>query len=197
MAIKVKAVERNVSFEKNSEKWAYVLQTDLYNRLSDAKVIQEAALRSGISKGAINAAWDAIGEVIKAWATEGHSVAVPGLGTMRFGLRSKSIADVNLVGSDLITMRRVIFTPNVDIKEELKKTSINITCYDRNGQLVKRVTSSDDGTVEDNENDNQGGGTTTGGSGSGTGTGGGDNTGGTGGNTGGGGDNGSGEGLGG
>ena len=200
MAIKVKAVERNVSFEKNSEKWAYVLQTDLYNRLSDAKVIQEAALRSGISKGAINAAWDAIGEVIKAWATEGHSVAVPGLGTMRFGLRSKSIADVNLVGSDLITMRRVIFTPNVDIKDELKKTNINITCYDRNGQLVKRVTSSDDGTVEDNENDNQGGGTTTGGSGSGTsgtGTGGGDNTGGTGGNTGGGGDNGSGEGLGG
>ena len=197
MAIKVKAVERNVSFEKNSEKWAYVLQTDLYNRLSDAKVIQEAALRSGISKGAINAAWDAIGEVIKAWATEGHSVAVPGLGTMRFGLRSKSIADVNLVGSDLITMRRVIFTPNVDIKDELKKTSINITCYDRNGQPVKRVTSSDDGTVEDNENDNQGGGTTTGGSGSGTGTGGGDNTGGTGGNTGGGGDNGSGEGLGG
>ena len=156
MAIKVKAVERNVSFDKNSEKWAYVLQADLYNKLSDAKVIQEAALRSGISKGAINAAWDAIGEVIKAWATEGHSVAVPGLGTMRFGLRSKSIGDVNKVGSDLITTRRVIFTPNVDIKEELKKTAINITCYDRDGKLVKRVTSSDDGTVEDNENDNDG-----------------------------------------
>ena len=151
MAIKVKAVERNVSFDKNSEKWAYVLQADLYNKLSSTKVIQEAALRSGIAKGAINAAWDAIGEVIKAWATEGHSVAVPGLGTMRFGLRSKSIADVNKVGSDLITMRRVIFTPNVDIKEELAKTSINITCYDRNGDVVKRVTSSDDGTVEDNE----------------------------------------------
>ena len=151
MAIKVKAVERNVSFDKNSEKWAYVLQADLYNKLSSTKVIQEAALRSGIAKGAINAAWDAIGEVIKAWATEGHSVAVPGLGTMRFGLRSKSIADVNKVGSDLITMRRVIFTPNVDIKEELAKTSINITCYDRNGDVVKRVTSSDDGTVEDPE----------------------------------------------
>lgn len=48
MAIKVKAVERNVSFDKNSEKWAYVLQADLYNKLSSAKVIQEAALRSGI-----------------------------------------------------------------------------------------------------------------------------------------------------
>ena len=140
-----------IPIDKNSEKWAYVLQADLYNKLSQSKVIQEAALRSGIAKGAINAAWDAIGEVIKAWATEGHSVAVPGLGTMRFGLRSKSIADVNKVGSDLITTRRVIFTPNVEIKEELAKTSINITCYDRNGDIVKRVTSSDDGTVEDPE----------------------------------------------
>ena len=166
MAIKVKAVERNVSFDKNSEKWAYVLQADLYNKLSSTKVIQEAALRSGIAKGAINAAWDAIGEVIKAWATEGHSVAVPGLGTMRFGLRSKSIADVNKVGSDLITMRRVIFVPNVDIKDELKRTSINITCYDRNGELVKRVTSSDDGNIEDNDggDDNPGGGDNGGGS---------------------------------
>ena len=161
MAIKVKAVERNVSFDKNSEKWAYVLQADLYNKLSQSKVIQEAALRSGIAKGAINAAWDAIGEVIKAWATEGHSVAVPGLGTMRFGLRSKSIADVNKVGSDLITSRRVIFTPNVEIKDELAKTSINITCYDRNGDVVKRVTSSDDGTVEDPENGEENGNGTT------------------------------------
>ena len=152
MAIKVKAVERNVSFDKTKEKWAYVMQAELYNKLSQSKVISEAALRSGISKGAINAAWDAIGEVIKAWATEGHSVAVPGLGTMRFGLRSKSIADVNKVGSDLITTRRVIFTPNMDIKEELQKTSINITCYDRNGVVVKRVTSTDDGNIEDPEN---------------------------------------------
>ena len=143
-----------------------MLQADLYNKLSQSKVIQEAALRSGIAKGAINAAWDAIGEVIKAWATEGHSVAVPGLGTMRFGLRSKSIADVNKVGSDLITTRRVIFTPNVEIKDELARTSINITCYDRNGNVVKRVTSSDDGTVEDPEggDDNPTGGGDNGGS---------------------------------
>ena len=166
MAIKVKAVERNVSFDKNSEKWAYVLQADLYNKLSQSKVINEASLRSGITRGSINAAWDAIGEVIKAWATEGHSVAVPGLGTMRFGLRSKSIADVNKVGSDLITTRRVIFTPNMEIKDELKKTSINITCYDRNGEVVKRVTSTDDGEVEDPEDDNPGGGGGNGGSGS-------------------------------
>ena len=149
MAIKIKAVERNVSFVKGEEKWAYVLHADLYNRLSQTKVIQEASVRSGISKGSINAAWEAIGEVIKAWATEGHSVAIPGLGSMRFGLRSISVADVNKVGSDLITSRRVIFTPNSTIKQELANTPVNITCYDRNGNLVKRVTSSDEPSVEE------------------------------------------------
>lgn len=149
MAIKIKAVERNVSFVKGEEKWAYVLQAELYNTLSQAKVVQEAAIRSGISKGAINAAWEAIGEVIRAWATEGHSVAIPGLGSMRFGLRSISVADVNKVGSDLITSRRVIFTPNSTIKQELANTPVNITCYDRNGNLVKRVTSSDEPSVEE------------------------------------------------
>lgn len=113
-----------------------------------------SALRSGIARGSINAAWDAIGEVIKAWATEGHAVAIPGLGSMRFGLRASSVADVNKVGTSLITSRRVIFVPNTEIKEELAKTSINITCYDRNGEIVKRVTSSDEGNVEDNEDDN-------------------------------------------
>ena len=158
MSIKVKAVERNVSFDKNVEQWAYVMQAELYSKLSQSKVIQEAAMRSGISKGSINAAWDAIGEVIKAWATEGHSVAIPGLGSMRFGLRATSVSDVNRVGSGLITSRRVIFTPNVDIKEELARTSVSITCYDRNGNIVKRITSTDEGNVEDPENPTPGGG---------------------------------------
>ena len=152
MATKIKAQERNISFQKGVEKYAYVLQADLYSKLSRAKVINEASLRSGISKGAINAAWDAIGEVIKAWATEGHSVAIPGLGSMRFGINATSVEDVNKVANSLITSRKVIFTPNVDIKQELKNTSISITCYDRNGNLVKRVTSTDDGTIEDPEN---------------------------------------------
>ena len=158
MSIKVKAVERNVSFDKSKEKWAYVMQPELYSKLSQSKVINEAAMRSGISKGSINAAWDAIGEVIKAWATEGHSVAIPGLGSMRFGLRATSVSDVNRVGSGLITSRRVIFTPNVDIKEELARTSVSITCYDRNGNIVKRITSTDEGNVEDPENPTPGGG---------------------------------------
>ena len=175
MAIKIKALERNISFQKGVEKYAYVLQTDLYSQLTQAKVINEASMRSGISRGAINAAWDAIGEVIKAWATEGHSVAIPGLGSMRFGINATSVEDVNMVAGSLITSRKVIFTPSSDIKQELKNTAISITCYDRYGNLVKRVTSTDDGTIEDPENPSGGtpsGGTPSGGSDSGSGSGG-------------------------
>ena len=145
MSIKVKAIERKLKFEAGEDgkyEYRYVLQADLYNKLTQAKVIQEASLRSGISKGAINAAWDAIGEVIKAWATEGHSVAIPGLGSMRFGLRSKSVRNVNDVAAKLITSRRVIFTPSSEIKAELNSTSVAITCVDRDGKVVKRVTAS-------------------------------------------------------
>ena len=122
----------------------------------------------------MQACWDAAGEVIKAWATEGHSVALPGLGTMRFGLRSKSVDDVNKVKTSLITSRRIIFTPDVDLKDELKNTSVVITCYDRNGVEVKRVTSSDDAEVEDPET--TGGNTQNGGTNEGDNTNTGDNT---------------------
>ena len=157
MALKVKAVERNIKFTKDENDpgvWRYVMQPDLYIALNQAKVIREAALRSGVSQGVMKACWDAAGEVIKAWATEGHSVALPGLGSMRFGLRAKSVAKVEDVKTSLISTRRIIFTPTQDLKDELANTSIQITCYDRNGDVVKRVTSADAGTVEDNDNEN-------------------------------------------
>ena len=142
MTIKVNAVERKLKFEAGENgkyEYRYVMKAEMYNKLTQSKVISEASARSGISKGNLNAAWEAIGDVVCTWATEGHSVAIPGLGTMRFGLRSKSVTNVNDVASSLITSRRVIFTPNVDIKNELKNTGIAITCIDRNGNVVKRV----------------------------------------------------------
>ena len=158
MALKVKAQEKLQKIGTHAGKYRYVMMPELYTSLSQDKVIKEAALRSGVSKGIMQACWDAAGEVIKAWATEGHSVALPGLGTMRFGLRAKSVASAEEVKAGLISTRRIIFTPTVDLKDELASTAIQITCYDRTGKEVKRVTSTDPGTVEDPENENQNGG---------------------------------------
>ena len=188
--IQIKAKQQNVSFEKNVEKLAFVLSAHLYNTLASDKVIEEAAKRSGMSIGVIKAAWDAAGEVIRTWATEGHNVPLPGLGSMRFSVRSKSVQNVEDVKTSLITARRVIFTPSKEVKDELQATKIAITCYDKDGNIVKRVTSADTNDVEDNEEGGQqnGGGTNEGGSTGGN-EGGGDNGGDNGGNNGGGGGN--------
>ena len=183
MAIKVIAQLREVKLGKNPGK-KFVMRPDLYVPIAEKKVFQEAATHSGISAGVIKAAWDAAGEVIRTWATEGHSIPLPGLGTMRFGVRSKAVEKLEDVKANLISVR--------------------ITCLDEDGNVLKRVTSGDSGDIEDTENTENGssqseatngssaGTENGGGSGSGSGSNTGGNTSGdnNGGNTGGGGDGG-------
>ena len=157
MAIKVIAQKREVKLGKNPG-MKVAVRPDLYTPIAEKKVFAEASTHSGISAGVIKAAWDAAGEVIRTWATEGHSVPLPGLGTMRLGVRSKAVADLEDVKTSLISVRRIIFTPNTDLKEELKNTSIQISCLDENGNVLKRVTSGDNGEIEDNENGGENGG---------------------------------------
>ena len=157
MAIKVIAQRRVLKIGKNPGAKKFVMRPDLYIPIQEKKVFQEASTHSGISAGVIKAAWDAAGEVIRTWATEGHSIPIPGLGTMRFGVRSKAVENLEDVKTGLITTRRIVFTPSVEVKEELQATSIQITCLDEDGNVLKRVTSGDSGDIEDNGDENQGG----------------------------------------
>ena len=59
------------------------------------------------------------------------------------------------MSTKLITQRRVIFCPNMEIKQELAKTGISITCVNRDGEVVKNIASNDSKDVEDTEGDNQ------------------------------------------
>ena len=178
MALKVKAKEKRMKFSQDGqEMYRYVMQPELYSQLAQDKVIREAALRSGVSEGVMKACWDAAGEVIKAWLPEGHSVPLPGLGTCRFGLSASSVDDVNKVKSSLIKVRRIVFTPSTELKDELRDTPVVITCYDRNGNEVKRVTSTDDAEIDDGTGTDTGTTDTTGDTGN-TGGGGDDNGGG-------------------
>ncbi len=157
MAIKVIAQRRELKIGKNPGVKKFVMRPDLYIPIQEKKVFAEASTHSGISAGVIKAAWDAAGEVLRTWATEGHSIPLPGLGTMRFGVRSKAVEKLEDVKTSLITTRRIVFTPSVEVKDELKNTSIQITCLDEDGNVLKRVTSGDSGEIEDNENENENG----------------------------------------
>ena len=143
MAIRVIAQRRVLKIGKNPGVKKFVMRPDLYIPIQEKKVFAEASTHSGISAGVIKAAWDAAGEVIRTWATEGHSIPIPGLGTMRFGVRSKAVEDLEDVKTGLITTRRIVFTPSVEVKDELKNTS--------DGTVLKRVTSGDGGDIEDPE----------------------------------------------
>lgn len=148
MGIKVKAKQTKLQIGEAKGSYRFILQADTYSTLSDTKVIKDASLRSGLSKGVIKAAWDAIGSVVSTWATEGHSVSIPGLGHMRFGIRATSVENINDVSAKLITSRRVIFVPSVEIKQELANTNISITCYDKDGVVIKTVASTDKDDIE-------------------------------------------------
>lgn len=111
MGIKVKARQTKLTVGPSAGQYRFIMQAEIYSTLKQEKVISEASIRSGIPKGSLNASWQAIGDVVKAWATEGHSVAVPGLGTMRFGLQAGAVTKVEDVSAGLITTRKVIFTP--------------------------------------------------------------------------------------
>lgn len=179
--IQINARQQKLKFDKNSEgTYMYVMHVNQYSNLNAKKVIEEASAHSGIGKGALKGAWDAIGDVIRSWVTEGHSVTIPGLGTVRFSVQAKAVEDVNDVAKKLITSRKVVFTPDSDILATLRDTSVQITCIDKDGNVVKRVTDDasnetveEGGSGNENENQNQGGGSQNGGGssqGGGTGT---------------------------
>ena len=153
--IQINARQQKLKFDKNSEgTYMYVMHVNQYSNLNAKKVIEEASAHSGIGKGALKGAWDAIGDVIRSWVTEGHSVTIPGLGTVRFSVQAKAVEDVNDVAKKLITSRKVVFTPDSDILATLRGTSVQITCIDKDGNVVKRVT--DDASNETVEDGNEG-----------------------------------------
>ena len=156
--IQINARQQKLKFDKNSEgTYRYVMHVNQYSKLSANKVIEEASAHSGIGRGVLKGAWDAIGDVIRAWVTEGHSVTIPGLGTIRFSVQAKAVEDVNDVAKNLITSRKVVFTPASDILATLKATGVQITCIDKDGNVVKRVQDdTTNETVDDGEGDGNG-----------------------------------------
>ena len=149
MAIRVRGLRRKLNV--GNKNYAYTLYPDNYGMLDKSKMIEEAALRSGMSKGVMQACWDAAGEVIKAWITEGHSVPIPGLGSMRIGLRARSAAELKDVNTELILRRRILFTPSIEIKRKINEMGVYISeVRDENGVLVYPLPNKPSGGNPDN-----------------------------------------------
>ncbi len=175
MAIRVRGLRRKLNV--GNKNYAYTLYPDNYGMLDKSKMIEEAALRSGMSKGVMQACWDAAGEVIKAWITEGHSVPIPGLGSMRIGLRARSAAELKDVNTELILRRRILFTPSIEIKRKINEMGVYISeVRDENGVLVYPLPNNKPNGGNPDNKPNGGGDNTPSGGGGNNPNGGGDNT---------------------
>ena len=134
--LKIRAKQKVLTVGSNKGKACFVMSPVHYAALTPEKVFTEAALRTGLPKATIQAAWTGIGELVEAWLCEGHRVPIPGMGNVRVGINAKTVVDVEDVKANLITRRKVVFTPSAHIKRTLRNTEISITCYDQDGQVV-------------------------------------------------------------
>ncbi len=138
MAIKIKAQQMLMNVGPKAGKTLFVMRAEKYSTLGEKKLFDEASVHSGMPAGAIRSAWYACGDIIQNWLTEGHAISVPGIGTMRFGVSAKAVELIDDVSTELVRSRKVIFTPAVSVKQALDNTALSITCYDTDGNLIKR-----------------------------------------------------------
>ena len=123
---------------KYAGQYRFVMRVGNYAKVDEKNILAEAATHSGLSRGQVRAAWESIKELVGIYVTEGLSVSLPGLGTMRMGISAKSAENQYMVKDSLIKRRRIVFTPDVEIKEKINNASIAIVAVDRNGAVVDR-----------------------------------------------------------
>lgn len=116
----------------------FVMKVDHYNTIDAEKIIQYASDTYNIPKGVMRASWEALVQAITSWVLEGHIVEVPGLGNIRAEVRAKAQSDASDVSADDIFRRHLLLTPTKEIKNALNSTPINITCFDKDSNEVKR-----------------------------------------------------------
>lgn len=139
MALNINSKQTEIKVGKHKGEDMFVMRVDHYNTIDAEKIIQYTSDTYNIPKGVMRASWEALGQAITSWVLEGHIVEVPGLGNIRAEIRAKAQSEVKDVSADDIFRRHLLLTPTKEIKNALNSTPINITCFDKDGNEVKRI----------------------------------------------------------
>ena len=138
MALNINSKQTKIKVGKHKGEDMFVMRVDHYNTIDAEKIIQYASDTYNIPRGVMRASWEALGQAITSWVLESHIVEVPGLGNIRAEVRAKAQSDATDVSADDIFRRHLLLTPTKEIKNALNSTPINITCFDKDGNEVKR-----------------------------------------------------------
>lgn len=159
MAFFIKVKETLQKIGKYAGQYRYVARVNQYSKISEKDVLNEAKTHSGLTKGQITGAWESIVEAIQTYVLQGHSVQLTGLGTLRLSITCKSAKEPKDVSEKMIERRRIIFTPDPEIKDKVKKASFVMKVVDRKGFEVERNPNKGSGgnlTPDDDDNMTEG-----------------------------------------
>lgn len=136
--LRIKSTQQAIKVGEHKGEDMFVMKVEHYNTMDAEKIIDYAAEVSRIPRGVLRASWEAIGQVVSAWALEGHIVEIPGLGNIRAEVRAKAQKEANDVSSYDVFRRKLLLTPTKAIKDQLNATILDITCFDKEGNEVKK-----------------------------------------------------------
>ncbi len=117
----IKSKLQNLAMKK---KEAYVTRSVTLPRIDKDTLLERAADNSGIRKGVVYAAADAITNEIENFLLNGHSVEIPLLGSFRFGVNAKATDTEAEAGAGQVYRRKIIYTPSKPIWRALQTVSL-------------------------------------------------------------------------
>lgn len=98
----------------------YVTRAVVLPRINKDELLARAAANSGIRKGIIYSASDAISNEIENFLLNGHSIEVPVLGTFSFAVNASAAETEKGAGATAVYRRKIKYTPNVQLKRYLQ-----------------------------------------------------------------------------
>lgn len=135
---------------------AYLTRSMTYSKIDSDQLLERAADNSGVSKGLIYTAMDAVMREFRNFLLNGHSVQLPELGTFRFSIRCKAVDSAELVDANNVNGRHILFkaSPALTALVKAVNLSTDVDDADADGSDDDGGSSSSDATDDTGTDDN-------------------------------------------
>lgn len=107
------------------DKRAYVTRAVTYSRITKDMLLERAAANTGIRRGTLYQAMDAVVNEFENFLMNGHSVELPLLGTFAFGVKAKISDTPEDAGAAKVYRRKLLYRPSVQLKTLVKGVSLD------------------------------------------------------------------------
>lgn len=117
----LKSKLQNLAMKKTE---AYVTRSVTLPRITKDQLLERAADNSGISRGIIYAAADAINNEFQNYIMNGHSVEVPLIGSFRYGVNAHATDTEAEAGAGQVYRRKIHYVPSKELWRQLQQVTL-------------------------------------------------------------------------